>query len=48
MLGTLCSCQMSDTIHSFPISDIFVFVVPQSLAMSGPLWYLTHLRNFEM
>ena len=48
MLCTLCSCQMFDTIHFFRILDMSVFVVPQSLALSGPLWYLTYLRNLGM
>ena len=29
MSCTLCSCQMSDTMHSFQMPNISVFVVPR-------------------
>ena len=41
----LCSCQMSDTIYLFQIHDISVFVVSQSLALSGPFVVLSVLEE---
>ena len=47
MFCTLCSHQTPDTIHSFQMVDMKFIVPSWSMALSGPLWYVTYLTNSE-